>query len=704
MPECPASTDPVVSDLTSLNVNLGTGNGLVVESFCWFYNSQDTPNEGHLHHEYLFDQLIHFEVYPKNQESKTVIFVNRTEHAFKADLTSSLEDTKCNASIMANDAQWDTKSLHVLSKLTHNPDHVSLAWILSHLDERDWIKRIDSEQGLLSFVSCDDNQNGPKVQLTFLKSGKGLVFDDLIQVLVVPKTENNEKKGYFLFDVYNVDKLDAKNTSPLRLQQSLGIFQPPEGLVCPNFMKREQLEIQFPDQMSMSTELVDFEHKKIYYTSEFYDYTEKLVRIELHSGYTPGFVSPRHSRPQDEVHPVKYVRDFEYGLGFWQDLETGDCGIHPMHTNGDDISQEMFPDKVTVKNADNSSSVGDVFKMYHPHEIYDFQDMYYTGRCLSQSRVTGLRYIHLQNEKLTEACFSDGTWKINTLNNSMNLPFYRKTYDLSKPREAPDFTPYLEKVTHFYDVEFHEPDASYFDISDCVSDASLTKHYILKTKATTKLLDPNNKNEPFPDEEQHSPLFKRMPRFVSAMKASLQTKLQLPGVRIFDVFAEEPITGETENGQHSLLIGFAILDFPSEMLSTYNSSQMNSYRARGVYHGIDHINRTLYGFLKNDNGFTLNFNWNDYYRDNGKTSNGTFWESMTVESIMEINKAAFESKAAKQKKIEAPAKQTGEGIGAGAVIAVAFCMTLLGVGVGMALGWKLWKSGTSFGYTIHTNI
>ena len=700
MPECPADTDLKVPDLTYLGVNLQDGNGLVVESFCWHYGPDNIQNEGHLHHEYLFNDLIHMETIPKNQDSKSVIFVNGTNHAFKADLATS--HASCEAVDMSAGAQqWDAKSLHVLSELTGIPDHVSLSWILANLYQREWTKRIDEEQGLITFVYCKGD-DGPKMQLTFLKSDKDYVaFDDLIQVLVVP--ENEAKPGYFLFDVYNVDKLDAKNTNALRLQQSLGIFQPPEGIVCTGLWKREQPVIQFPDQMSMSTELVDFQLKNIFYTSEFYDYTEKLVRIELHSGYTPGFVSPRHSRPRDDVHPVKYVRDFEYGLGFWQDMETGDCGIHAMRTNGDDISKEMFPSQMSVT---NKSLPVEIFKMLHPSEIYDFGNMFYTGRCLSQSHLTGLRYLHVQNNKLTEACFSDGTWNINTLNNSMNVPFYRKTFDLSRPREGPDFTPYLAKVTHFYDVEFHEPDASYFDISECVSDSSLTRHYILKTKASSELLDPDNNNEPFAREDQRSPLFKRMPRFVSAMKASLQDTLQLPGVRVYDVFAEEPITSHRETAQHSLLIGFAVLDFPPDMLSTYNSSQMNSVRARGVYQSIDNINRTLYGFLKKEDDFVLKFQWVDYYRrQDGKTVNGTFRELLTVASIMEVNEAAFKSKvAAKQKKIEAAPEQQGEGIGAGAVIAVAFCMALLGVGVGIALGWKLWKSGTSFGYTIHTNI
>ena len=702
LPDCPddfASAEES-SDLDSLAINLPEGHGLATESFCWYYDKDEKPSDGHLHHEYLFDQLIHFEVFPKNKQQKTVIVVNGTEHAFEANLTSSKDSTKCNSDIMKSSPKWNADSVHLLSDLTTVSEHLSLSWILANVGKRSWVRKDNAEQVLASFVSCEDG--GSEIQMTFLSDGESpVLFDNLIQVLVVP--QDKDTKGYYLFDVYNVDEMDPKNTNPIQLQQSLGIFQSPEGISCDSFMIQDQLKVEFPDQMSMSTELVDFEHRKIYYTSEFYDYNEKLVRIELHSGYTPGYVSPRHSRPQDDVDPVKYIRDFEYGLGFWRDMDTGDCGIHVMNTNHDDISKEMFPNQVDYKNKDNVTSTVTLYKMTHPHEIYNFKDLHYTGRCLSQSYVTGLRYIQVINDKLTEVCVADGNWTINTLNTSISMPFYRKTFNLSKPREAPDFTPVVEQVTHFYDVEFHEPDPSYFDISDCV-DTSLTRHYILRTKSSTKLLDPKNNNDALPEEKQRSPMFQRMPRFTSAMKSSLQKFLNVPGVRVFDVFAEEPLTGAKETNEHTVIIGFAILDFPPEMSSTYDSEQMDAYRARGVYQGISAINMTMYQ-KQEKKEFVLNFKWEDYYRDaDGKTVSGMFREKMTVDNIMEVTKTAFAKVAPKDKEMKAPAKQEGEGIGAGAVVAVAFCMTLLGVGIGMALGWKLWKSGTSFGYTIHTNI
>lgn len=70
LPECPADSDLKSNDLNNLDVKLKDGNGLVTESFSWIYKN-DIQQEGHLHLEYLFDDIIHFEAFPKNKAKKT---------------------------------------------------------------------------------------------------------------------------------------------------------------------------------------------------------------------------------------------------------------------------------------------------------------------------------------------------------------------------------------------------------------------------------------------------------------------------------------------------------------------------------------------------------------------------------------------------------------------------------------------------------
>ena len=713
LPVCDAvGSEP--ADLTTLIQSLDEGIGLHIESSCVFVKETDRSNFSV--EEFLYKEKLHYDAgFSSSSEAKKYVIVLDGSKGFVA----SLKKRGSNCEKKTSVSQWDNKSASLLND-TISEEYVSLAWIFQNADQRTWTRTVSEKERMVKFVSCSSG-GYPSIQFNFLRMNEdnSVTLGSLLEVMVA--FSSNE---YSLFSVYEMDYIFKNESSLEQLEQNFGLFQPPTGETCDNYLKEgvneETLPTvkKFPDAMSLSSEIVDFGAKKISYTREVYSFAQNLSRIELHSGgRAANFVSPRFNEPTAKNHPVTMIHDFKSGLVFVIDMQSDFCEILSMedyYRNNDDIPPDMNPGCTS-----ESSNEDHCMDMYHPYEIHSFKDYKYAGKCVSQGQIPGFKFIMDKRPLVHEACFADGTWSIGYVQKSSNffdqysLPFYIKTYNMSANRTSPDFEPHLLKVVHFYDVDFTPPDASYFDISKCFGAPDESKHYLVQTTGRTQRCEDEDCD--IEADSSESPLFYKISLFTSKLRSSLAEKLNVAPIRIFDLFVEEP-ESSLEWADHDLIVGFGLLDIDYQYL-TSEANQLSFKQARDQYRPLKKVEEDIANLLASDDGFKIVFHWNDsyFFKDEsveGKptiTKEAVFQETITVTTMKKIDQQSFNemSKAADEvleTENAANAAAAEGGIGAGAVVAVAFLMAILGVAIGIAVGYKLWKSGTSFGYTIHTNI
>ena len=693
LPACPDTTTADQfgkTEIEKIFLPLDDGKGLHIESSCVMVDG--TKRTKLTSEEFLYSNLIQYEALTESDDKKEkhIIVVNDTK-GFET--TLSKDTSLCNKKSTSGSDKWDKSSLDLLETLGFSGDFVSLAWILQTASDRTWYKILSESDQMTKLISCSSSTDQetdvsepafPKLQMNFLQTDDA--FDHLGNLLEVMVAVSDSQ--YHLFTVYQADYITKEEATIEQLVQNFGLFQPPDGELCDNYALdnvglENAPEIKyFPDQMSLSSEAVNFETKKVQYTSEFYNFNQDLARIELHSGGRSSagnnYVSPRFANEKEKDFagndPVTLIHDFKSGQVFVIDLESDFCEIKEMksYLNSDNIPGDMHPEK-----CNGTSLSSECVAMFHPSEIYYFNDYIYAGKCLSQSQVPGLKFIfeHTAGKKgrVDEVCFADGTWSIGSIKKGSDLmdkysiPFYIKRYDKKQPRTAPDFEPYVSQVVHFYDVEFRPPDASYFDVSHCFAGPDQSRHFVLMSRSKTLLCLTDDCSSLA--ETPTVPLFWKLPVFTAELRKALSDKLEVAPIRIYDLFVEEPNRSEKESEDHDIVIGFGLLDINSHHLAS-EQNQLSFKEASKLYRPIEKVEDTMTELSKSDDGFKLDFIWPDLYMETTKSENGeqtrtltdgTFKESVQVDKIKMMKSEEFEEMSEEAKANSGAVKPKKEG-------------------------------------------